>query len=105
MDISTLFFSGQFGINIGVVLPTMVDENFVIVGESAFLVTPLLGMANALGSTRRTTKAVEVYNRAIAIVEQDRGVESEELVVPLSGLGNLLVKEGKADLAENTFTR
>lgn len=73
--------------------------------DSAFLITPLLGMAKALGSIGRVTKAVEIYHQAIAILELSRGAESEDLVVPLLGLGNLLIKERKATDAEIPFTR
>lgn len=66
---------------------------------------PLLGMAKALGSIQRTSKATEIYRRAISILELSRGPESEDLVVPLSGLGNLLIMEGKVDDAESPFAR
>ncbi|THG19417.1 hypothetical protein TEA_003888 [Camellia sinensis var. sinensis] len=62
-------------------------------------------MAKVLGSIRRATKAVEVYHRVITIFELSKGAESEDLVVPLLGLGNLLMKEGKAMDAEIPFMR
>lgn len=62
-------------------------------------------MAKALGSAGRVTKAVETYNRSIIILETSRGAESEDLVVPLFGLGNLLIKEGRAAEAESIFVR
>ena len=65
----------------------------------------MLGLAKALGSIGRVTKAVEVYHRIITILELDRGAESEDLVLPLFGLGNLLIKEGKAKDAESAFVR
>lgn len=73
--------------------------------DSAFLTTPLLGMAKSLGSIGRATKAVEIYHRAIAILELSRGAESEDVVVPLLGLGNLLIKEKRATDAEIPFIR
>ncbi|KAF5956034.1 hypothetical protein HYC85_008890 [Camellia sinensis] len=50
-------------------------------------------MAKVLGSIRRATKAVEVYHCVITILKLSKGAESEDLVVPLLGLGNLLMKE------------
>lgn len=73
--------------------------------NSTFLVTPLLGMGKVLSSIGRATKAIEIYQRVITILESNKGAESEELVVPLFTLGNLLIKEGKAADAENHFTR
>ncbi|KAJ0101006.1 hypothetical protein Patl1_05195 [Pistacia atlantica] len=73
--------------------------------NSTFLITPLLGTAKVLGSVGRATKAVEIYHRVITILETNRGAESEDLVLPLSGLGNLLIKEGKAVAAESAFIR
>lgn len=73
--------------------------------DSAFLITTLLGMAKALGSIGRATKAVETYNRAINILESSRDIESEDLVVPLFSLGNLLIKEGRASEAESPCKR
>lgn len=62
-------------------------------------------MAKVLGSIGRVTKAVEVYHRAISILESNRGTESTDLVVPLFSLGNLLIKEGRATEAERAFFR
>lgn len=62
-------------------------------------------MAKVLSSTGKTTKAVDIYHRVIHILELSRGAESEDLVVPLFGLGNLLIKEGRATDAENSFIR
>ncbi|KAG5229538.1 nephrocystin [Salix suchowensis] len=53
---------------------------------SAFLVSPLLGMAKILGSIGKATTAIEVYQRVISILESSRGAESKDLVVPLSVL-------------------
>lgn len=79
---------------------------FFHVGKnSIFLVTSLLGMAKVLGSIGRATRAIEFYHRVITIFELNRGAESVDLVLPLSGLGNQLIKEGKATDAENVFTR
>lgn len=66
---------------------------------------PLLGMGKALGSVGRATKAVDVYNRIISILESNLGADCKEIVVPLNALGNLLIEEGKAKDAENAFTR
>ena len=75
-------------------------------GESStFLVLPLLGMAKVLSFIGRATKAVEVYHRVITILEANKGAESEDLVVALFGLGNLLIKEGKVADAEDSFLR
>ena len=73
--------------------------------NSVFLVTPFLGMAKALGSIGKATKAIEFYHRAITILESSRGAESEDLVIPLFGLGSLLLQEGKAKDAETAFLR
>lgn len=73
--------------------------------NSVFLVTPYLGMAKCLGSTGKATKAIEFYNSAISILESSRGAESEDLIMPLFGLGNLLLKERKAKDSETSFLR
>ncbi|KAL5803491.1 hypothetical protein ACOSQ4_031796 [Xanthoceras sorbifolium] len=73
--------------------------------NSTFLITPLLGLAKALGSIGRATKAIEIYHLVISILESNRGAESEDLVLPLFGLGKLLIKEGKATDAESAFVR
>lgn len=62
-------------------------------------------MAKILGSIGRVKKAIEVYHRSIAILESSKGVESEDLVVPLFGLGNLLMKEGRTTDSEIHFNR
>lgn len=79
--------------------------HFLLGKDSTFLVTPCLGMAKVLGSTRKTEKAMEMYQKAITLLESSRGAESKDLVVPLLGLGNLLLKEGRAIDAETHFTR
>ena len=66
---------------------------------------PFLGMGKALSSVGRATKAIDIYHRTISILESNLGAESKELVVPLTSLGNLLINEGKAEDAENAFTR
>lgn len=87
--------------------PLLLIENiFLLSGKnSVFLVTPYLGMAKSLGSSGKATEAIEFYNRAITILESSRGVESEDLIVPLFGLGNILIQEGKAMEAETPFLR
>ena len=62
-------------------------------------------MAKVLGAIGRSTKAVETYHRAIAILELNKGAESEDLVVALLGLGNILLKEGRTTDAETHFVR
>ena len=62
-------------------------------------------MAKVLGAIGRSTKAVETYHRAIAILELNKGAESEDLVVALFGLGNILLKEGRTTDAETHFVR
>ena len=57
-----------------------------------------------LGSIGKASEATETYHHVIKILELSRG-EGEELIVPLSALGNLLQKEGKASDAEYTFNR
>lgn len=64
-----------------------------------------MGMAKVYRSLGRATKASAFYQRAIDIVEKNRGAESEELVVPLFSLGNLYINEGKAIDAEACFRR
>lgn len=73
--------------------------------NSVYLVTPILGMAKALGSIGRATKAVESYHHSINILESCRGSENEDLIIPLFGLGNLLLKERKAMEAETPYLR
>ena len=51
------------------------------------------------------TKATDIYNQAINVLETNIGAESEQLVLPLFALGNLLIKEGKTTDAENAFLR
>lgn len=65
----------------------------------------MLGLAKVQGSVGRATKAVAIYHRVITILETNGGAESEDLVLPLSGLGNILIKEGKALDAERAFSR
>lgn len=72
---------------------------------SVFLITPILGMAKVLSSIGRTSKAAEFYYRAISLLESSRGAESEDLVIPLFGVGSLLLKEGKPVEAETPFLR
>ena len=67
--------------------------------------TPYLGIAKAHGSTGKATKAIEFYHRAITTLESSRGAESEDLIMPLFSLGNLLLQEGKAKEAETSFLR
>jgi tetratricopeptide (TPR) repeat protein len=83
----------------------MVVLIFFLGKNSIFLITPLLGMAKVLGNIGRSTKAVETYNHTISILELSRGAESEDLVVVLYALGNLLLKEGRAADAETHFVR
>lgn len=64
-----------------------------------------MGMAKALGFTGRVSEAVTLYHRAIDILENARGTENEDLVIPLSALGNLFISEGKATNAEDCFKR
>lgn len=63
-----------------------------------------MGIANVLGSIGKASEAIETYHHVIKILELSKG-EGEELIVPLSALGNLLQKEGKASDAEYTFNR
>lgn len=85
---------------------SLVTLLFYITGNtSSFIVTPLLAMAKVLGSNGKTKKAIETYHRVVKILESSRGEESEELVVPLFGMGNLLLKEGRVTDAENAFNR
>lgn len=62
-------------------------------------------MAKVLSTTGKTKNAVDIYHCVIHILELSRGAESEDLVVSLFGLGNLLIKEGRATDAENSFIR
>lgn len=78
---------------------------FLLGKDNTILVTPHLGMAKALGSIGKATKAIEIYQHVIALLESNRGAESKDLVVPLLSLGNLLLKEGRANDAESRFTR
>lgn len=73
--------------------------------DSTLLITPYLGMAKVLGSFGKATKAIKIYQRVITLLGSSRGAQSKDLVVPLLSLGNLLLKEGKANDAETHFTR
>lgn len=64
-----------------------------------------MGIARVFGLTGRAAKAIEIYHRAISILEISRGNECEDLVVPLCALGNLLMKEGRITDAECSFKR
>ncbi|XP_042459209.1 uncharacterized protein LOC122042887 isoform X1 [Zingiber officinale] len=81
----------------------IIERKFGI--NNPFNITPLMGMAKALGLTGRASEAVALYGRAIYILENERGTENEELAVPLSVLGNLLITEGKATDAVSCFKR
>lgn len=83
----------------------MVIATFSSGKNSVFLITPILGMAKVLSSIGRTTKAVDLYHRAITLLESSRGTESEDLVIPLFGLASLLLKQGKPIEAETSFLR
>ncbi|WOL13524.1 hypothetical protein Cni_G22294 [Canna indica] len=80
----------------------IIEREFGI--HSPFLITPLMGMAKVLGFTGRASEAITLYYRAIDILEE-RGTENEELVIPLSALGNLFIGERKATNAEICFKR
>ncbi|WOL12434.1 hypothetical protein Cni_G21201 [Canna indica] len=80
----------------------IIEREFGI--HSPFLITPLMGMAKALGFTGRASEAITLYYQAIDILEK-RGTENEELVIPLSALGNLFISERKATDAEICFKR
>ncbi|CAL5361823.1 unnamed protein product [Camellia sinensis] len=69
------------------------EDSLLAYKRSLEIVEREYGMAKVLGSIRRATKAVEVYHCVITILELSTGAESEDLVVPLLGLGNLLMKE------------
>lgn len=73
--------------------------------HSIFLVTPLLGLAKHVGSAGRAAEAEEFYQRIITIMESSRGADSADLVLPLYGLGNLLLDQGKPNEAEIHFDR
>lgn len=79
--------------------------HFLLGKDSTFLATPYLGMAKVYDSDGKATKAMEMYQNAITLLESNRGAESKDLVVPLLGLGNLLLKGGRAVDAETHFTR
>lgn len=64
-----------------------------------------MGIGKVFGITGRATKAIEIYNRAITILEMSRGAECEDLVVPLCALGNLFIKEERITDAEISFKR
>ena len=83
----------------------VVFNPFLLGENSIYIITPLLGMAKVLGAIGRSTKAVETYHRAISILELNKGAESEDLVVALLGLGNILLKEGRMTNAETHFVR
>lgn len=79
--------------------------HFLLGKDSTFLVTPYLGMAKVYSADGKATKAIKMYQHAITLLESSRGAESKDLVVPLLGLGSLLLKEGRAVDAEAHFTR
>lgn len=85
--------------------PTFVNLFSFAGNTSCFLKTPLLGMAKVLGSIGKAAEAIDAYQRVITILELSKGTETEELVLPLSGLGNLLLNEGKIYEAEAHFNR
>lgn len=83
----------------------MMHDFLVIGSQSPFLVMPLLGLAKVLKSSGRVTEAMETYQRSITILEKTRGPMSEDLVLPLSCMGNLYIDEGRAVDAKATFSR
>ena len=66
---------------------------------------PLLGLAKVLKLSGRVTEAMETYQRSITILEKSRGPMSEDLVLPLSSIGNLFIDEGRAADAKTIFSR
>ena len=64
-----------------------------------------MGLAKVLSLTKRVPEALENYHNVVRIFEAAHGVESADVVLPLSCIGNLLISEGKPDEAENYFTR
>lgn len=88
------------------ILNSSILNIIILVGKnSTILVMPHLGMAKAFGSIGKATKAIEIYQHVITLVESNKGAESKDLVVPLLSLGNLLLKEGRVNDAESRFTR
>ena len=79
--------------------------SFLIGSDSSFLVSPMLGMAKALGSNGRIREAIQTYHCVIELLEHHKGPLCEELVVPLFSLGKLLLKEARVSEAENFFKR
>ncbi|CAI9086921.1 OLC1v1020852C2 [Oldenlandia corymbosa var. corymbosa] len=73
--------------------------------RSSLLVSPMLGMAKALGSNKKVTEAVTTYQRVIELLEYHKGRLCEELVLPLFALGKLFLSEGRVSEAEIAFER
>ena len=84
----------------------MIPNLFLVSGKSNIaLVQAYIIIGHSLSSIGKATKAIEFYHKAITILESSSGAESEELLVPLDKLCNLLIEEGKAKDAESHSLR
>eukprot|EP00257_Ricinus_communis_P017943 XP_015576515.1 uncharacterized protein LOC8268186 isoform X3 [Ricinus communis] len=75
--------------------------------DGPLLDSVLMHMGSMYSALGKFEKSMIAYQRVISVLESKygRGAESKELVVPLFGLGNLLMKEGRTTDAEIHFIR
>lgn len=64
-----------------------------------------MGLAKVQETSGRASQAIATYYTVIKLLESSKAGEGERLVLPLSALGDLLLKEEKASEAEHLFNR
>ncbi|XP_059075896.1 uncharacterized protein LOC131060356 isoform X2 [Cryptomeria japonica] len=73
--------------------------------NSPLLVTLLLCLADTHNLLCEENTSIELYHRAISILEARKGVESEDLVFPLTQLSQVLIEEYRIQEAEDSLRR
>jgi tetratricopeptide (TPR) repeat protein len=71
--------------------------------EDPRLSVGLNNMARLRQAQKRYAEAEQLYNRALAIAESERGREHPDTAICLSNLAGLLQVEGKTDEAESSY--
>ncbi|CAK9221317.1 unnamed protein product [Sphagnum troendelagicum] len=73
--------------------------------DSPLVVELLLKAASTYSELEDNEKAIELYNRAIAIIQKTLGPEHESLAVPLTNLAYLVLEEGGVEESELAMLR